>query len=164
MPPSTPTSLRMMSLAGSEITLGPTPSISLFCAIVYMEIVVDTNIFIAVALNESSKARIVEITADASLVAPDVLPYEIGNAFSTIAKRGQATTADVLSAERAAASIPVRLLQIDINAALQLACEHHIYAYDAYFLQCARKRSLALLTFDQRMKQIARDFDIDLLE
>lgn len=42
--------------------------------------------------------------------------------------------------------IPVRLVAAGIHASLQLALEHDIYAYDAYFLQCAQAFSCPLLS------------------
>jgi predicted nucleic acid-binding protein len=53
---------------------------------------------------------------------------------------------------------------VDIHASLQIATEHNIYAYDAYFLHCARTYSLPLLTLDKRMKQVAIDIGIQVLE
>jgi len=53
---------------------------------------------------------------------------------------------------------------VDICAALKIAAEQNIYAYDAYFLQCARVYSLPLLTLDKRMKQVAVELGIQVLE
>ena len=58
-----------------------------------MRIIADTNIFLAVVLEEPDKCRIIELTAGHELVAPEILPYEIGNAFTALVKR------HVLSAE-----------------------------------------------------------------
>lgn len=129
-----------------------------------MEIVVDTNVFLAVALNESSKGRIVEVTAEADAVAPEILPYEIGNALSAIVKRRQVSVAVALEAEKRALQIPVRLLPVDIGESLAVACKHGIYAYDAYFLQCARRHSLPLLTLDRQMQRVAKTLSISLVE
>ena len=52
-----------------------------------MNIVADTNIFLAIALNESEKKRIIELTSETSAIAPEILPYEIGNALSAMIKR-----------------------------------------------------------------------------
>jgi hypothetical protein len=56
-----------------------------------MEIVVDTTVVIAVIANESQKARLIEMTRDAELVAPASLPWEIGNAFSAMFKQKRIT-------------------------------------------------------------------------
>ena len=129
-----------------------------------MDVVADTNVFLAVALNEPEKDRIIELTVDAVALAPEILPYEIGNALSAMVKRRRLTEAEALEAEQLAGRIPVRLVGIDVQASLQLASTYDIYAYDAYFLQCARVYSRPLITLDRRMKQVADQIGIKVLE
>jgi len=52
-----------------------------------MKIIADTNIFIAVALNEPEKDKIIRLTEGHDLIAPDVLPFEIGNALTAMMKK-----------------------------------------------------------------------------
>jgi hypothetical protein len=47
-----------------------------------MKIIADTNTFLAVALNEPEKPEIIRLTTGYDLVAPLILPFEIGNALS----------------------------------------------------------------------------------
>jgi len=129
-----------------------------------MDLVADTNIFLSVALNEPERERIIQLTTDASISAPEILPYELGNALSAMVKRKRLTTAEALKAHKAVNLIPVRLVSIDIQASLKMASEHGIYAYDACFLHCARVYSLPLLTLDERMKQVAEDLGLQVLE
>ena len=128
-----------------------------------MHIVADTNIFLAVALNEPERGRIIQLTSGIDAIAPEILPYEIGNALSAMVKRKQVTTEEALVAQKAASVIPVRLIGIDIQAALKLAMEFNIYGYDAYFLQCAKALSCPLITLDKRMKKIASELNIETL-
>ena len=128
-----------------------------------MNIVSDTNIFLAVALDEPEKDRIIQLTSGLDAIAPEILPYEIGNALSAMIKRKQITYDEALFAQKAASLIPVRLISIDIQQALKLAIEFNIYAYDAYFLQCARAMSRPLITLDKRMKQVATKLNVELL-
>lgn len=129
-----------------------------------MNIVADTNIFLAVVLDEPEKDRIIQLTSETDPIAPETLPYEIGNALSAMIKRKQITRDEALSAQKATSLIPVRLIDIDVPSALKLAIECNIYAYDAYFLQCAKSLTLPLLTLDRRMKQIATRLNIEVLE
>ena len=129
-----------------------------------MRIVSDTNIFLAVALDEPERGRIIQLTSGADAVAPNVLPYEIANALSAMIKRNQVTPEEALFALQSASLIPVRLIEIDIKLALKLAIEFNIYAYDAYFLECARSLSCPLITLDYRMKQVAAELNIEILE
>lgn len=129
-----------------------------------MNLVADTNIFLAIALDEPQKGHIIEVTSDAVLSAPEILPYEIGNALSAMIKRGRISKVEALAAEKAANLIPVRLVSIDIQKALELAIECNIYAYDAYFLFCAKSLTQSLMSLDKRMKQVAHDLGINVLE
>ncbi len=129
-----------------------------------MDIVSDTNIFLAVALNEPEKDRVIQLTTDNGIIAPEILPYEIGNALTALIKQNRLTHDEALSAFDVTSQAPVRLVQVDIRMALQLAIEFNIYAYDAYFLQVAKSLFCPLITLDKRMKQIAGALNIQVLE
>ena len=129
-----------------------------------MNIVADTNIFLAVALEEESKKRIAEITVGCDVYAPEILPYEIGNALSAMIKRRQIQKDDMQTIFNITQEIPVNLLKIDISKALDIAVKHNIYAYDAYFLQCSVSLSSPLMTLDVRLKTIAEAMNIKVLE
>ncbi len=129
-----------------------------------MNIIADTNIFLAVALDEPEKEHIIQITSGIDLISPEILPYETGNALSAMVKRKQLTSEEALQAEQKTHSIPVRLVAIDIQKALKLAIKFNIYAYDAYFLHCAKSLKYPLFTFDKGMKQIASKLNIEILE
>jgi len=98
-----------------------------------MKIVADTNTFIAVALNEPEKDMIIRLTENYDLIAPEVLPFEIGNALTAMMKRSVLNADEVILAWDMVQHIPVDLRRIDIGAALSIATQYNIYAYDAYF-------------------------------
>lgn len=129
-----------------------------------MEIIADTNIFLAVALEEPEKEDIVNLTRGAALVGPEIIPYEIGNALSALFKRRKLSVQQAIDALEITRKIPVRLVSVDIGRALELAARFNIYAYDAYFIQCALKASSPILTLDGRMKNVARAMNITVLE
>ncbi|MFO8083006.1 MAG: type II toxin-antitoxin system VapC family toxin [Desulfobacterales bacterium] len=129
-----------------------------------MKIIADTNTFIAVALNEPEKGRIIQLTEGHDLIAPDVLPFEIGNALTAMMKRNTLKKEEVVSAWDVVEQIPVDLRKIDIKSALTIAVKHNIYAYDAYFLVCAIGLRTPLLTLDLGMKRVACEIGISILE
>jgi len=129
-----------------------------------MDIIADTNIFLAVALDEPEKNNIIKLTSGSEIFSPEILPYEIGNALSAMVKRKRITKKEALSAQNRANSIPVRLVNIDTYKALKLAIKYNIYAYDAYFLQGAKTLSHPLITLDKRMRHVANELNIELLE
>jgi len=45
--------------------------------------------------------------------------------------------------------IPVKLVKVDVPKVLSIALTHNIYAYDAYFLQCAVAASSSILSLDK---------------
>ena len=132
--------------------------------IVRMKYVADTNTLLAVALNEPEKAWLLDVTAGCGLVAPPVLPYEVGNALSAMVKRHALRSEEVPGVWDIVAAIPVELADIDTRSALLLAVRCGVYAYDAYFLQCALETRCPLLTLDQPLRRIAKTLNIPLVE
>lgn len=128
-----------------------------------MKIIADTNIFLAVALNEPEKENIIKLTAGSDIISPEILPYEIGNALSAMVKQKKITKTEALSTQDRANVIPVRLVDVDISKALEIALNFNIYAYDAYFLQTAKALSHPLMTLDKRMKQVANEMNLEIL-
>ena len=129
-----------------------------------MKVIADTNTFLAVALEEPEREKLIGITDGYRLLAPTILPFEIGNALSSLVKRKVVSFKQLGAVWDAAEAIPVELTTIDIRAALLLAGYYKIYAYDAYFLQCAIETSSPLLTLDKGMKHVAKELKIKLLE
>jgi predicted nucleic acid-binding protein len=129
-----------------------------------MRIIADTNIFIAVALNEPEKSSIINLTEGHDLVAPEVLPFEIGNALTAMVKRKTLLADEAVLAWDAIQHIPVDLRRINIAAALKIAIRHNIYAYDAYFLECALNQRSPLLTLDRQLREIATKIAIQIME
>lgn len=129
-----------------------------------MTIVADTTIFLAVALDGPEKRAIVDATTAGDIAAPEILPYEVGNALSAMVKRRQINAAEAGDVYRVTQRIPARLLAVDIPEALRLALRFDIYAYDAYLLAAARTLSCPLITLDKRMRQVAAGIGITVLE
>ncbi len=129
-----------------------------------MKIVTDTNVFIAVALDEPEKPRVIDITSGCELLAPEVLPFEIGNALTALMRKRLLDPDEIESAWAAAQAIPVELCALDIREALRIASRLKIYAYDAYFIECALKSRSPLLTLDRGLKAVAGGLGIRILE
>jgi predicted nucleic acid-binding protein len=129
-----------------------------------MRIIADTNIFLAVVLEEPEKDRIIQLTAGLELAAPEILPYEIGNALTALVKKKVLNAGEVRLAWQASQTIPVQLCRVDIGLALRLATDAGIYAYDAYFLECALRLRSSLFTLDRRMNNVAKEIGINIIE
>ena len=61
-------------------------------------------------------------------------------------------------------SIPLRYVEPDFFNALKLSKKVIMYAYDAYFLDCAIRFKSPLLTLDRKLKLAAQDIKIVTLE
>lgn len=129
-----------------------------------MRVVVDTSAVIGVLVNEPSKQKIIAATQDAELFAPASLPVEIGNAFSTMFKRGRILLDEAQRAVAIYQTIPIQLVDIDLARALDLAHDLDIYAYDAYMISCAQRYNALLLTLDGGLQEAARRAGLSLLE
>jgi predicted nucleic acid-binding protein len=129
-----------------------------------MKIVADTNTFLAVALREPEKDALATIVAGHELIAPEVLPFEVGNALSSMLKKGSLEPESVQAAWEMLAMVPVELHKVNMAQALMIAVEYKIYAYDAYFLECALRLRAPLLTLDKGMQRIATNLSIRVLE
>lgn len=129
-----------------------------------MKIIADTNTFLAVALYEPERDKIIRLTLGHDLVAPDILPFEIGNALSAMLKRKRIEPEELLSIWDATQQIPVDLRSVNIREALKIASQFNIYAYDAYFIVCAISLHYPLITLDQRMIEVARSLGIKIAE
>lgn len=129
-----------------------------------MEITADTSAIMAVVLNESSKPRLLEQTQGAELVSAPTLPWEVGNSLSALFKRKRIDLDQAKAALKSFREIPVRLGEINLEGAVEMAKGQNIYAYDAYILECARKYRTPLLSLDGPQRQIARELGIEVLE
>ncbi len=129
-----------------------------------MKIVADTSAFLAVVLEESKKESIIKLTEGCDLIAPDVLPFEIGNALSSLLRKKVLKSGMAVKVWDAVIDIPVELKPVDIRSAVAIADKHQIYAYDAYFLECASHWRIPLLTLDRRLAKLAESIGIKVIE
>lgn len=129
-----------------------------------MDIVIDTSALLAVVLGEPERDRIVELTVGHTLIGPGAIPWEIGNAFSAMLKRRRVTLAEAQEGLRIFQTIELRFVNVDMAQAISLAHRIGIYAYDAYFLECAVRHAAPLLTLDHGLKRAAKVARITLLE
>lgn len=125
-----------------------------------MDIVSDVSAFLAVVLDEESREWVIERTSDCSVVAPEVLPYEIANALIAVKRKGRLSDREVLKAFDISQRIPVKLVSVRVRDALRIAIKHGIQAYDAFYLECCVETRLPLISLDNRMREVARSLSI----
>lgn len=129
-----------------------------------MNLVIDTSTIIAIVTNEESKPQIISLTRNADLLAPSSLIWEIGNAFSAMFKRQRITLEQVRMALGVFHKIPIRLVDVDLEKAMEIAKEQDVYAYDAYFIVCAQKYRCKLISLDNGLVAAARRARVEIIE
>ena len=129
-----------------------------------MDILIDASALMPILIDEPEKERIINLTKNCNLIAPLVLPYEIGNALTRLKKRHILNDQKIMMTYNDFQKIPMRLLEVNIENALIIACKYTIYAYDAYYLEIAKRLNLSLLTLDELMKKVAIDLKLRILE
>ena len=129
-----------------------------------MEIVIDTSALISVIVGEPERKKIIEITAGNTLIGPGSIPWEIGNAFSAMFKQKRLTLVEAEKGLSIFKGISIRYIDSDFVKVLKLSKQANIYAYDAYFLECAIRHKAPLLTLDRKLIASAQNLNVKILE
>ena len=129
-----------------------------------MELVVDTSVLVAVLTGEPRRDRLIARTQGVELLAPGSVHWEVGNAFSALLKRRRLRLNEVQAALTAYGQIPIRFVEVELAAALELADRLGLYASDAYLMACARRQRAPLLTLDARLGRVAQEAGVQVAE
>lgn len=129
-----------------------------------LDLTIDTSAVLAVILNEPTRQDLIRASNSCELIAPGSLSWEVGNALSALFKKRRLDLSQAVQAVASYRLIPVRLIDTELEVALELASQLRIYAYDAYMLECARRFRTPLLTLDRRLQLAARKIGISVLE
>ena len=100
--------------------------------------------------------RALRLTIEQGAIAPRLWRYELWNALLVNERRGRLEAADTR-----AVFLDLAQMRIELDAdheeakVLDLAREHRLTAYDASYLEVARRRGLPLATLDRRLRDAA---------
>jgi len=128
-----------------------------------LDLVIDTSALIAVIVGKPERDAIVSVTSGQTLIGPGSIPWEVGNAFTAMVKQRRINVADARKGLEIFDSIPLRYVHTDIANTLSIAARLGLYAYDAYFLDCAARYSAPLLTLDRPLRLAADRLDVKLV-
>jgi predicted nucleic acid-binding protein len=129
-----------------------------------MDILNDASALLAVILKEPNRERVIELTKGATLVCPEMISFEVGNALINIYRRHRLSELEVMSAYNDYLKMTLTKISVDITRALRIGIKHNIYAYDAYYLELAERMDLPLVTFDEQMARAAKEMGITVLQ
>nr|MBF0223604.1 type II toxin-antitoxin system VapC family toxin [Desulfobulbaceae bacterium] len=129
-----------------------------------MDIVIDTSALIAVIVDEPERNKIIELTTGNTLIGPGSIPWEIGNAFSAMFKRQRLTLDNAQNGLAIFESIPLRYIKPDFVNSVTISKQTNMYAYDAYFIDCAIRQKAPLLSLDRKLIMAAKSLNVQTME
>ena len=129
-----------------------------------MDIVIDTSALVAVIVGEPERDKVIKLTTGFSLIGPGSIPWEVGNAFSAMFKQNRITLEEARKGLAIFEGIPLRYIRVDFENALEISKQDKLYAYDAYFIECAIRNKAPFLTLDRKLKTAAQNYNVRTLE
>ena len=119
-------------------------------------VVVDASAVAAVLFAEPEGDEVAARVDKCGLVAPTLLPYEVGSVALKKLRKRPAQGATIRRALRLLPRLEVRRVEVPPQEALDLAEKEGLSAYDASYLWLARMLECELVTLDQRLDSAAR--------
>ncbi len=118
--------------------------------------VVDASALAALLFGEPEGAGVATALESASLVAPALIGFELGNVCIKKIRRHPELRSVVLAALDLYPRMAVETVDIDFAGAVRLAEETNLTAYDASYLWLARHLDAELVTLDRRLEVAAK--------
>jgi predicted nucleic acid-binding protein len=129
-----------------------------------MEILLDASAIIAVIADEPDAQTVINCTQNATIVSPSIISCEIANALTRMMRKNVIVSEEqMLALIRNFKFIPIKIVDIDIEKALKIAWRYKIYAYDAFYLEVAKRLQLPFVTFDGGMRKIGKELGLNIL-
>ncbi len=116
--------------------------------------IIDASVMASWLFGESRGEEAYRMMDGASLLAPELLPYELSNVALVKSRKHPDQQNKIHEAFHQLFNLDdLKLVTVDFNAVLSLATRKSITTYDASYLYLARALEVPLLTFDQKLKQ-----------
>ena len=129
-----------------------------------MNILLDASAVMAIILNEPNRDKVIKLTENTILISREVISFEVGNALVNLYRRQKISEDGLFEAYKNFTLMPLRIVKVNVENALKIACNHKVYAYDAYYLEIAYRLKIPLITFDAQMKRAGMDLRINIPE
>ena len=123
-------------------------------------VVVDCSLFLPLYLEDEKSAAVERFFAALSRLdfwVPWLWRPEFINALDVAQRRGRMSAAKHRAAIEHATTLPLRFddRQLPLGELAKLSAEHELSAYDAIYLELARRRKLPLATLDEDLRRAA---------
>lgn len=120
--------------------------------------VVDASAIAALYFGEPEAGTVADRLAEARLIAPALIRFEMGNIAVKKIVRSPSTAPIVMERLLAFVAGPLEICDVDHVEALSLALRSRLTAYDASYLWLARHRQCGLVTLDRQLERAAAEF------
>jgi predicted nucleic acid-binding protein len=117
--------------------------------------VVDASALAALLFGEPEGAAVAGRLADARLVAPALLSFELANVCLIKTRRHPEQAPALMAAFALRHRLEVEEVAVDHDHALGLAAQTGLTAYDASYLWLARRLAAEVITLDRQLAQAA---------
>ena len=129
-----------------------------------MEILLDASAIIAVIANEPEREFVIKNTQNTKIVSPNIITIEIFNALTRMMRKDVIDSKEkMIQLHKNFKKMPIKIEEIDIEKAIEIAWKFKIYAYDACYLETAKRLNLPLITFDGNMEKIGIELGIKII-
>jgi predicted nucleic acid-binding protein len=118
--------------------------------------VVDASVIAAMVFEEPRADEAEDLLRDATLFAPEILPYELASVALKKTKVEPSRRLEIAMRLRQALATQVELVPMAPLELLTLAVETNLTIYDAAYLHAARWLGCPLVTFDKKLARHAR--------
>jgi predicted nucleic acid-binding protein len=118
--------------------------------------VVDASVIAAMVFEEPRADEAEDLLRDATLFAPEILPYELASVALKKTKVEPSRRFEIAMRLRQALATQVELVPMAPLELLTLALETNLTIYDAAYLQAARGLGCPLVTFDAKLARQAQ--------
>lgn len=116
--------------------------------------IVDASVMASWLFGEPKGDQAQRMMEGASLLSPDLLPYELSNVALVKSHSHPEQTDQIYEAFRMMFDLDeLTLITVDFDAVLSLATRKSITTYDASYLHLARALEVPLLTFDEELQR-----------
>jgi len=129
-----------------------------------MDIILDASAIIAVIADEPEAQIVINCTKGAAIISPNIISCEIANALTRMMRKGIVTSKEqMIELIQNFKKIPLKMVEIDLEKTLEIAWNFKIYAYDAFYLEAAKRLGFPLISFDRGMIKIAKELNLTVL-
>ncbi len=118
--------------------------------------VIDASALAAILFVEPGADELALAAADATLAAPALIEYEMGNTCWKKCRRHPQQAVALRAAFKAMGAMRLQLYDVDGGAVLALAESAGVTFYDASYLWLAEQLGVQLISLDRRLLDVSR--------